>query len=77
MARANNRADPEVDLAFFRDAVNHRPPGCEPVDKFYARVIKRINHPSADPEWAFGALLEKRSAAPRLWEERQRGSFLL
>jgi alpha-ribazole phosphatase len=31
-------ADPEAYFAFFRDAVNHRPPGSEPLDIFYARV---------------------------------------
>ena len=29
-------------LAFFRDAVNHRPPGSEPLDTFYARVRSGI-----------------------------------
>ena len=28
-------ADPAAYLAFFRDAVNHRPPGAEPLDTFY------------------------------------------
>jgi broad specificity phosphatase PhoE len=31
-------ADPEAYYAFFRDAVNHRPPGAEPLDAFFARV---------------------------------------
>jgi probable phosphoglycerate mutase len=35
-------ADPEAYYAFFRDAVNHRPPGMEPLDTFYARVRSGI-----------------------------------
>lgn len=35
-------ADPEAYVAFFRDAVNHRPPGAEPLDVFYARVREGI-----------------------------------
>jgi probable phosphoglycerate mutase len=31
-------ADPEAYYAFFRDAVNHPPPGAEPLDHFYHRV---------------------------------------
>ena len=31
-------ADPAAYYAFFRDAVNHRPPGSEPLDAFYGRV---------------------------------------
>ena len=31
-------ADPEAYLAFFRDAVNHRPPGSEPLEGFFDRV---------------------------------------
>lgn len=31
-------ANPDAYYAFFRDAVNHRPPGSEPLDTFYARV---------------------------------------
>lgn len=31
-------ADPDAYYAFFRDAVNHPPPGSEPLDTFYARV---------------------------------------
>jgi probable phosphoglycerate mutase len=35
-------ADPQAYVAFFRDAVNHRPPGAEPLDVFYARVREGI-----------------------------------
>ena len=35
-------ADPEAYYAFFRDAVNHRPPGSEPLETFYARVREGI-----------------------------------
>lgn len=31
-------ADPDAYFAFFRDAVNHPPPGAEPLASFYARV---------------------------------------
>ena len=35
-------ADHDAYYAFFRDAVNHSPPGSEPLDKFYARVRSGI-----------------------------------
>jgi probable phosphoglycerate mutase len=35
-------ADPQAYLAFFRDAINHRPPGSEPLEAFFARVREGI-----------------------------------